>query len=70
MVTETIPQIKSLSLAKKRALISELVGEVFGEPVQEPELADALETRLAHYRRHPGSARSWAEVKAGLRRKK
>ena len=70
MVTETIPQLKSLSLAKKRVLISELLGEVFGEPVQEPEVSAALEARLAHYRGHPGSARNWTEVKAGLRRKK
>ena len=70
MVTETIPQLKSLSLAKKRVLIAELLGEVFGEPVQEPELADALAARIAHFRRNPGSGRSWADVKAKLRSKK
>ena len=70
MVTETIPQLKSLSLAKKRLLISELLSEVFGEPVEEPELADALAARVAHYRRNPDSGRTWAEVKARLRRRK
>ena len=70
MVTETIPQLKSLSLAKKRRLISELLDEVYGEPVQEPELAEALAARLAHARRNPSSVRSWAGVKARLRGRK
>ncbi|MEQ1860073.1 MAG: hypothetical protein ABMA13_09065 [Chthoniobacteraceae bacterium] len=70
MVTETIPQLKSLSLAKKRRLISELLDEVFGEPVREAELSDALAARVAHYHRNPRSARSWSAVKARLRRKK
>ena len=69
-VTGTIPQLKSLSLAKKRPLISGLLGEVFGEPVVEPDLADALAARVAHYRRNPDSGRTWAEVKARLRRGK
>jgi expansin (peptidoglycan-binding protein) len=70
MVTETIPQLKTLSLAKKRRLIAELLDEVFGAPVQERTVAAALTARVAHYRRNPGSARSWAAVKTRLRRKK
>jgi hypothetical protein len=70
MVTETIPQLKTLSLAKKRRLIAELVDEVFGEPVQVTPLSQALAARVAHYHRHPDSARSWAAVKARLRRRK
>jgi hypothetical protein len=70
MVTDTIPQLRSLSLAKKRLLISELVDEVFGGSVREPELAGSLAARLAHYRKHPQTARSWADVKAGLRGRK
>ena len=70
MVTETIPQLKSLSLAKKRRLIAELLDDVFGEQVREPELAGALAARLAHFRRNPDSARNWTEVKARLRGKK
>lgn len=67
MIAETIPQLKGLSLTKKRRLISELLDEVFGEPVREPELAAALAGRVAHFRKNPGSARSWASVKARLR---
>ena len=70
MVTETIPQLKTLSLSQKRRLIAELVDEVYGEPVQEEELAEALEERVAHYRQHPASARSWSEEKARLRRRR
>jgi len=70
MVTETIPQLKSLSLAKKRRLISELIDEVFGSPVREPELAGALAARMARYRRHPDTARTWADVKSRLRGRK
>ncbi|HYR57997.1 MAG TPA: addiction module protein [Chthoniobacteraceae bacterium] len=67
MLTETIPQLKSLSLAKKRRLISELLDEVYGAPVTEPELANALGERLAKFRANPATARSWSEVKARLR---
>ena len=70
MVTETIPQLKRLSLAKKRKLIAELVDEVYGEPVKEVVLARALEARIDHYRQNPESARSWSAVKARLRRRK
>lgn len=70
MVTETIPQLRTLSLAKKRRLIAELVSDVFGNEVQEPELVSALAARVAHYRKDRRSARSWAEVKTRLRRKK
>jgi hypothetical protein len=67
MVTETIPQLKLLSLAKKRRLISELLAEVYGDPVSDVELDKALAARVMHFRRNPGSARSWTEVKARLR---
>jgi hypothetical protein len=70
MVTDTIPQLKALSLAKKRRLISELLDEVFGHPVREPELAAALAARIEHFRKNPGSARSWSAVKARLRSRK
>ena len=70
MVTETIPQLKSLSLAKKRLLIAELLGEVFGEPVLESELTEALEARVTHFRRNPDTGRKWVDVKAKLRAKK
>jgi hypothetical protein len=66
MIAETIPQLKTLPLDKKRRLIAELLDEVFGEPVRER----ALTARVAHFRQHPGSARSWASVKNRLRRKK
>ena len=70
MVADSIPQLKSLSLAKKRALISELLGEVFGEPVLEPGLSAALAARMTHFRKNPGSVQNWAEVKARLRGRK
>ena len=70
MVADTIPQLKSLSLTGKRRLICELLDEVYGEPVREPELAGALAARLAHARRHPSSVRKWADVKARLRGRK
>lgn len=70
MISETIPHWKKLSLAKKRRLISEMVDEVYGEPVQKADLADALQTRIDHYHRHPGSARTWVSVKARLRKRK
>jgi hypothetical protein len=70
MVTETIPQLKTLSAARKRRLIEELIAEAYGEPVKEPKLENALRRRLAHARRNPGTIKSWAEVKAGLRNAK
>lgn len=68
MITDSIPQLRTLSLAKKRRLISELLDEVFGAPVIDPAVAAALAARVAHYRKDRRSARSWAEVKARLRR--
>ncbi len=70
MVSETIPQLKTLSLARKRRLISELVDEVYGAPVRPGGVANALAKRMDHFRQHPNSGRTWAEVKARLRRKK
>jgi hypothetical protein len=70
MLAETIPQLKTFSVAKKRRLIAELIDEVYGEPVRNPSVAAALTARVDHYRRNPGSARSWATVKARLRRKR
>ncbi len=70
MLADSIPQLKTLSLAKKRKLISELVDEVFGEPVRERALSKALDARLEHFRRNPGSAKTWESVKARLRRRK
>lgn len=61
MITELIPQLQSLSLAKKRVLISELLAEVYGEPVEESELASALNERIEHYRANPATGKSWAE---------
>ena len=69
MVSETIPQLKTLSLARKRRLISELVDEVFGETVRRGAVANALGARIDHFRTNSDSARSWTEVKAKLRRK-
>ncbi len=70
MVSETIPQLKTLSLASKRRLIHELVEQVYGEPVRRGGVADALEARVKHFRQKPGSARSWTAVKTKLRRAK
>jgi hypothetical protein len=68
MVTETIPQLQSLSLAKKRILISELLDEVYGETVTDEGVADALSERISRYRANPSSAKSWTDVKARLRK--
>jgi putative addiction module component (TIGR02574 family) len=70
MVTETIPQLRALSLAKKRILISELVDEVYGSPVEDKALTAALNERIANYHANPSSAKSWTEVKARLRKKR
>lgn len=70
MVTETIPQLKTLSLSKKRRLIEELMAEVYGEPVEAGPIASALSARLKHYENNPESAKSWSEVKARLRGKR
>lgn len=70
MVSDTIPQLKRLSLARKRRLISELVDEVYGDPVRRGGVATALAMRMDHFRQHPDTARSWTEVKARLQRKK
>lgn len=70
MVTDSIPQLKALSLAKKRRLISELIDDVFGQPVADRALAEALATRVEHYRKNPSSGRSWNAVKARLRARK
>jgi hypothetical protein len=70
MVADSIPQLKSLSLAKKRRLIAELLDEVYGVPVEEREIVGALNTRVEHFRQNPGSARSWDGVKARLKKKK
>ncbi len=70
MVTETIPQLKTLSLAKKRHLIEELIAEVYGEPVKDEPIASALAARVKHYKNNPESGKSWSEVKARLRTKR
>jgi len=67
MIADTIPQLKALSVSTKRRLIAELLDEIYGEPVREAALAKALDARRAHFRRNPGTAKSWAEVKARLR---
>jgi hypothetical protein len=70
MVADSIPELKNLSLAKKRRLIAELLDEVYGEAVTEPVVVKALEARMAHARRNPASVRSWEDVKVRIRRKR
>ncbi len=67
MVTATVPQLKTLSLSKKRHLIEELVAEVYGEPVKDEPIASALAARVKHFKNNPESGKSWAEVKARRR---
>lgn len=70
MVSDAIPQLKKLSLARKRRLIAELVEEVYGEPVRGGAVSNALDARVKYFREKPDSARTWTEVKARLRRRK
>jgi|GEM_PF-4985104 len=70
MLSKQIPQLKRWSLAKKQQLIEELIDEVYGEPVNEPEVVTALDARLKHFETHPQSATSWAEAAARRRTKK
>lgn len=70
MVSDAIPQLKTLSAAQKRKLVAELIDELWGEPVTDPKIVRALSVRLAHYRKNPQSARPWSEVKKRLRARK
>ena len=69
MIAETIPQLKKLSTEEKLLLAGELWDEAAAlqdgwEP--DPEFVAGLQQQLEDYRRDPGSARTWDQVKANI----
>lgn len=70
MILERFPELMKLTPDEKQQLCSELGGTFFvDEPVTDPEIRAVLERRMEEYRRDPGSARAWSEVRAELRAK-
>jgi hypothetical protein len=59
MMADSIPQLKSLSVAKKRRLIVELLDVLYGAPVKDRDVAAALGERGEHFRSTPASGRDW-----------
>ncbi len=64
------PELDKLPVDEKMILAAELWGEataddVVGQP--DPRIVAALEERMEQYRRDPGSALPWEEVKRRVR---
>ena len=71
VLLDDLPEVKRLSPAQKFDLINELwhdLAEDMPGLAVSDEIAAELERRMDAYRRDPSTARSWEEVKAGLRR--
>jgi putative addiction module component (TIGR02574 family) len=66
MVTEKIPQLKTLSSEEKLILVGELWDQLAADPAAFPKRDDhveLLEARLAHFREHANDVLAWEEVK-------
>jgi putative addiction module component (TIGR02574 family) len=69
MIAEAIPQLKRLSTEEKLLLAGELWDEAAAlqdEWEPDPEFVAGLQQQLEEYRRDPGSARTWNQVKANI----
>ena len=72
MILETLPQLEALSDEQREVLAVELLRSVRERQRvtnMEPGIVATLEERRAELLEHPERARSWSEVKAGLRRR-
>lgn len=73
MIADRIPEIQVLSLEEKRTLMAELAKEIaFLESLNEspsPELAAAIDRRIARNLAHPEAFRTTEEVMAKYKKK-
>ncbi len=80
MIAERLPQLAAMSLEEKWEVFRELDEELHQQAItgddpqlHDPETAAAvkelLESRTAHYREHPETARPWEEVRARLKQR-
>ena len=70
MITERIPQIKSLSIQEKKLLMNELWEEIrqSGEEEPDPAVIALLQSRWDHYLANPDSAITLEEFRKRLGR--
>ena len=69
MITEKIPELKSLSAEEKLILVGELWDDLAADPDAFPPREDhikLLRERLEHYRQHPDDVVAWEELKARI----
>jgi putative addiction module component (TIGR02574 family) len=69
MIKETIPELQSLSPARKFALAIELWDELASNPDEIPvtdEQLKELDRRFEEYQRDPDKVVTWEEVKARI----
>jgi putative addiction module component (TIGR02574 family) len=69
MITERIPELRSLSQEEKLILVGELWDELAAEPEAFPPREDhikLLKERLEHYRQHPEDVLAWEDVKTRI----
>ena len=68
MISETIPELRSLSSDQKIILAAELWREAVGPTATEPNpaLVQALRERLDYFREHPDEVSTWEAVRARI----
>ena len=80
MIAERLPQLAAMSLEEKWEVYRELDEELHqqDDTDSDPQLHDSgtvaavkelLESRMAHYRAHPETARPWEEVRTSLKQR-
>jgi hypothetical protein len=67
MIAEQFPGLLTLPDEAKLQLAGELFADVVGgDDLEDPELVNLIEARLAEYRAHPERISTWEDVKARL----
>ncbi len=70
MILETLPAVMQLNSQQRTQLVEELWEQWLPRDDDESNAAIValLEARMAHYRQHPETAKTWDEVKARIER--
>jgi hypothetical protein len=74
MIAERLPELAAMSREEKWEVLHELDEELndpqdaqLNDPATVDAIKELLESRMAHYREHPETARPWEEVRASLK---
>lgn len=70
MIIERLPDVQSLSDEEKWMLVDELQASLLADGERQSvkqAITTNLEKQLAHYEAHPETAKTWEQVRDGLR---